>query len=755
MSLNNKLVPVSDISIDEFLNIFYELEQILLDNSDCDLIIPYIDRLSTKIYLAYENIKDKQLSILLDLLTDLLIKIMDILEIVDRSPIIIPHLISFVQYLPKFIKNINLNEVFSSNSIFTDELLNFYLKLLNCTRIKNYLESIEQREIHDPLLNTILIIIFSCFIYIKQLSINILDSSKLTIKLFISFIDHDHLQSETSTNLLRLLKVLHKRPDFTTIFIQMGYPQACLRWISESNLSYDNQYYILNILYNISRHNNGTQILNEQNALEILHLYKHQIFLKSSTLSREQYSDIAVLFCMIYALLLEPDELKKSLKTLNEFLYNTFDRLFQTVVNAANNEKFKFNCFHISEPLTVLTRLFVNDEIVDYILKQNLETKSTVVEFFCQLLFKFYNLTRDSNNKSDQLTLLSLCNLLWSISFQDKYKDELKNNSVFMTIIKLLTNDNIDLTTHEYMPRHLSSIRKATEGLLWNLEDKPLHIATPLITKHRSRPLAMISYSHANILFCKELVEKIRSMEQFDIWVDYLNHELTNHTSVTHSDDIWEEIAEAIEIASVIILIVSKDYYDSKSCRQELSYACDVLKKRIIPIYPNTVQKEYKATGWLGIRTAGLKYIHFGRKEFNTAVEELTNTVGDTTNTSKYVMPLQQSQPIIPYNRKQDRSLKHWTLDDISHWFDVNHIHIDIKDLYTFQTKTSLILYAEHLKLYYTQEYELLLSRYQEKYGKQLETDKFITFVDALYRLYDEDADDVKPSESKTEMTWF
>ncbi|CAF4543266.1 unnamed protein product, partial [Didymodactylos carnosus] len=246
-----------------------------------------------------------------------------------------------------------------------------------------------------------------------QLSLNALDASKSTIELFISFIDRDHLQSETSGNLLRLLKILHKKSHFTSAFIQIGYPQA----------------------------------------------------------------------------------------------------------------------------------LFVNDEIVDYVLSQDLGRKSNVVEFFCQLLIKFYNLTRNSNNKSDQLTLLSLCNLLWSISFQGKYKDELQNNSVFMTIIKLLTNDNIDLTKHEYMPRHLSSIRKATEGLLWNLEDKPLYVATPLITAHRSRLLAMNSYSHANILFCEQLVDKIRLMEQFDVWVDYLNYELTNYTSVTHSDDIWEEIA--------------------------------------------------------------------------------------------------------------------------------------------------------------------------------------------------------------------
>ncbi|CAF1544398.1 unnamed protein product, partial [Didymodactylos carnosus] len=115
------------------------------------------------------------------------------------------------------------------------------------------------------------------------------------------------------------LKVLHKRSHFTSAFIQIGYPQACLRWISQPNFSYDNQYCILNILHNISRHKSGTQILNKQNALETLRDYRPQIVLKSSALSRTQYSDLAVLFRMIYALLLEPDELKKSVKSLNQF----------------------------------------------------------------------------------------------------------------------------------------------------------------------------------------------------------------------------------------------------------------------------------------------------------------------------------------------------------------------------------------------------------------------------------------------------
>ncbi|CAF1216659.1 unnamed protein product [Didymodactylos carnosus] len=314
-----------------------------------------------------------------------------------------------------------------------------------------------------------------------------------------------------------------------------------------------------------------------------------------------------------------------------------------------------------------------------------------------------------------------------------------------MTIIKALANDNIDLIEYDYIPRHLSSIKKATDGILWNIEDKTLPILpTSTIISNRSRPLVMISYSHGNTTFCKELVEKLQTSGQVDVWVDFLHHHdnASNHTKISHSDDVWEEIAHAIESASIVILIISKEYYDSKSCRQELCYVTDTMKKRIIPVYPNTAPLDYKATGWLGIRIAGQTYIHFGRKSIETATNELVQMIisDAARKPPKQILKSKQYPSLLTTtvnSEKQMKLLKQWTSDDISKWFDFNHIHNDLKVLYEFHSGTSLLLYAEHLKFYYKQEYELIFNRYQEKYGKKLPTFEFIAFLDALYRLLD------------------
>ncbi|CAF1588968.1 unnamed protein product, partial [Adineta ricciae] len=188
-------------------------------------------------------------------------------------------------------------------------------------------------------------------------------------------------------------------------------------------------------------------------------------------------------------------------------------------------------------------------------------------------------------------------------------------------------------------------------------------------------------------------------------------------------------------------------YYDSKSCRQELSYASDTLKKRIVPVYaPN---QQYRASGWLGIRIAGQKYIHFGRKLFSDAIKELASMF-DTDQkplavASTPLVPLTAPDTIQEKKTEVEGSklfgLKDWTTKDIRQWFDDNHIHEDLTKIYAdqFQTGTSLIVYARHVKLFYRNEYIRAYTKYHKIFhGKKLDTMHFITFVDALYRLRQE-----------------
>jgi hypothetical protein len=479
-----------------------------------------------------------------------------------------------------------------------------------------------------------------------------------------------------------------------------------------------------------------------------------------------------------------------------------FKQLISYTIEASHSEVFSYKCFHISEMLSVLSKLFVNDDILTKCINSNNE----FFDCLSQLIIHFATNngdTRRTHQSVDDETLLILTNLLWSISFNQCYNEKFQTNSILMhTLSNLAASSSLFTNTQtKSIPRDLSSLKKAAEGILWNLKSSSSRPVTAITNEEQ--PLAMISYSHSDSTFCRELVDRLSV--HVPVWVDYKQA----HDAVAHSDDLWEEIARAMEMATIIVLIVSKEYYDSKSCRQELSYASDTLKKRIVPIYaPN---QQYRASGWLGIRIAGQKYIHFGRKLFTDAIKELASIVVTDKKTvrrsssppppvrhsssppssrrssspppsrrSSSPPPVKHSSSIttpIKTEKEEENELftiKDWTTKDVRQWFDDNHINNNLITLYAkqFLTGTALIVYARHLKLFYRNEYIRIFTKYYNLFnGEALETFDFITFVDALYRLrtehdpncdaedgYEKSNDQQLPCEKKVineGMTWL
>ncbi|CAF1336596.1 unnamed protein product [Didymodactylos carnosus] len=384
------------------------------------------------------------------------------------------------------------------------------------------------------------------------------------------------------------------------------------------------------IVYNTARHYQGAQALRDHQAEDQLAMYKKQVIEKhGKEIDETETVKISLYQSMTTALLLEPEEIKKDERTTNNILDTILDLTIETSQSATLRTD---TLLHISELLVVLTKIFVNDDVVDYVLK-HAQVKNHIllpsrVQFFCDLLIR----TRIDNQSDNllQLTCITLFNILWSISFNDKYQTEMKQNELFVSTIKATAEkeNNEELFAQYSFQKHLSNIKKAADGILFNLNLKNI---SKLPTTHSTNASSsiFISYSHADKVFCKTLIDTLQqSSKQTHFWVDFLNI----NSAAVHSNDLWEEIAAAIEKADAIILIMSKNYYDSKSCRQELSYAKDMQKKRIIPIY---MQKEYKPTGWLGIRTAGLAYIDFSKKAFDIAFKELSEIL----NKSAEVIP--------------------------------------------------------------------------------------------------------------------
>ncbi|CAF1267634.1 unnamed protein product [Adineta ricciae] len=542
-----------------------------------------------------------------------------------------------------------------------------------------------------------------------------------------------------------VLKVFSKKPTLVSLIIESRWPHSCIQWIADINTNEEIRpssnicQYIHLVLQKLARHPAGVETLNQLNCRQILCDSDSQL---RKCYNEIQYNCFYFLRCMIYALLMEADEIKQMSMCADNRMCQTLHELVSHTIEASRRETLSYRCFHISEMLIVLCKLFVNDDILTKCMNENEE----LFQCLSQLIVHFAMIVGDVNRNRQPIedeSLLALTNLLWSISFHQCYHEKFQSNSTLMhTISNLATSSVLYVGSRsKSIPRDLCTLKKAAEGIIWNLKSSARPISNVPSQTASQRPLAMISYSHSDSEFCRELVERLSA--HVPVWVDYKQAQDT----IAHSDDLWEEIARAMELATIIVLIVSKEYYDSKSCRQELSYASDTLKKRIVPVYaPN---QQYRASGWLGIRIAGQKYIHFGRKLFADAIKELASMF-DTEQkplvvASTPLVPLTASETTQEKKTEVESSklfgLKDWTAKDIRQWFDDNHIHENLTKIYAdqFQTGTSLIVYARHVKLFYRNEYIRAYTKHHKIFhGKKLDTMHFITFVDALYRLRQE-----------------
>ncbi|CAF4376896.1 unnamed protein product, partial [Adineta steineri] len=153
------------------------------------------------------------------------------------------------------------------------------------------------------------------------------------------------------------------------------------------------------------------------------------------------------------------------------------NELLQRTMNAAKNENFSDDTgFHISEFLAVMVKLFVVEErTLDYILC-HAETEpssdlSSVIQLFTSLLMSF-NDALNKQNQLEQLTLIIIVNILWSISFQTQYLQELiiNNKEALLIIESLAENNNNKEIINQYKPRSIESIHVAARGIIHNIQ---------------------------------------------------------------------------------------------------------------------------------------------------------------------------------------------------------------------------------------------------------------------------------------------
>jgi hypothetical protein len=352
---------------------------------------------------------------------------------------------------------------------------------------------------------------------------------------------------------------------------------------SKSDVHIVTQRQIISIIHNISRHDDGVKQLNALNATEVIKLFQ----------SNHENIEVNITCYMTLALLSTPEQIKHDCQCVNSVLDTLVRMVYESSISSDHRTK---DAIHLSELIIVFVKLFNDDHALNYIMEHlqvDVDTSSTTEFFINQLIYYYYEISNDDPLK--HTTCTALVNILWSVSFQEKYKQQLKNASKkFKELILNLTKEtNEKIPSNQYVPDYIENIKKAAEGLLFNIDELIDPITEKVggastVLENNQKPMIMISYSHQNIDFCKQLYNEMHK-RGYDIWIDF---------KFLKTGDLWEQIAVGMKRASVIICLLSEDYYKSKSCRWEATYALDKLQatKSVIPVF----LCQHEVPEWLG-----------------------------------------------------------------------------------------------------------------------------------------------------------
>ena len=101
------------------------------------------------------------------------------------------------------------------------------------------------------------------------------------------------------------------------------------------------------------------------------------------------------------------------------------------------------------------------------------------------------------------------------------------------------------------------------------------------------KPDIFISYSHRDQEFVDKLCHALK--QNWNLWVD--------GESIPVSADWRQEIREGIEAAHTFLFVISPDSVNSKHCKDEITYANELNKRRIPILFRREYcEKKYKAT---------------------------------------------------------------------------------------------------------------------------------------------------------------
>ncbi|CAF2641660.1 unnamed protein product [Rotaria sp. Silwood2] len=272
-------------------------------------------------------------------------------------------------------------------------------------------------------------------------------------------VEKDYALSSISIEILRLLWDLADQTRLVPTLLKCGLAKRVIGWLAQSAMLTDeSRKPLISIVHNIARHDDGVDELNKHGAIDVIETMDSRILVISMTL----------------AFLSSPEQLKRDKKGMNAVL----NQLLQLVMDSAKSDQYRYDGFHVSEPLEVLietmdSRILVISMTLAFLsspeqLKRDKKGMNAVLNQLLQLVMdaaKSDQYRHDGFHVSEPLEVL-----VKIISFQPNYAQELAKDEKLIEIIqKFAENDKDQDIIEQYKTRSMESIKQATNGILHNV----------------------------------------------------------------------------------------------------------------------------------------------------------------------------------------------------------------------------------------------------------------------------------------------
>ena len=595
-------------------------------------------------------------------------------------------------------------------------LRNMFFRLLDRLSSSRRMAAFLRRQHNDDevLANTCgsLLVIFMRFLQgldVGNVGIILENYQTTLLSPLIAFLDTHFLENALPSDdllisgILRFLIFLTESRITIPIFIDADLPQRCLVWLVLPFLNRTYYQLIMHLVYNVACHDDGVRVLKEYHCQAVLERFTRNILTRKIdfTLDADTCCAVNRRINMIILLLVNYSEL------INSY-FETFiiSILIPRAVQISQSLRSASHEFDLPQLLLLLDKICSCEQLVSRIFHQDHSPPFYATVLYLYTMYVETMGIEEKYLESHVRIILALVNILWSVSFHDRYKDEVRTALDSVQKLEKLylfeLVENVPPTV--YVPRHIASFRRAMDGIWENLNPS---IPSALPYRSSTTPLCsvMISYSHADIEFTQRLATRLSEVPQLSI-----------HLDVNSCKYLWKETAQTIEQSDVVLLLLSEDYCRSKSCRQELIYAVDRLKK---PILSLLIEPKCDQQGWLISRTAGKDPILFDANDFTKSCNELLSRMNELLSLN--VLAISEEATSL----------------DIKQWFEKNHLPLEFCEFYQFQNRNELLLFGKAIRRYsWTTEFDRIKARFEEKFPEQkLSPHQFLKFIDAVSRL--------------------